>query len=73
MELGEALIERCSRETGLGEGRLIGERSRTVNQLRLFAEVIHEGSWVDARINKGDDVPDERKDENPSTKQIKKG
>ena len=31
--------------------RLTGERARTVNQIKLFAEVIREGSWVDARID----------------------
>ncbi|MDX1636718.1 MAG: aldehyde dehydrogenase (NADP(+)) [Balneolaceae bacterium] len=60
MNLGDELIARCSRETGLGEGRLTGERSRTVNQLRLFAEVVREGSWVDARIDTSDSAPDIR-------------
>src|SRR5690554_187774 len=56
--LGEALIKRCMEETGLPEARLMGERGRTVNQLKLFAELLREGSWVDARI----DTPDpERK------------
>ncbi|MFH5832458.1 aldehyde dehydrogenase (NADP(+)) [Halalkalibaculum sp. DA384] len=58
MALGDELIDRCSKETGLGEGRLTGERSRTVNQLRLFAEVVREGSWVDARIDRSEDAPD---------------
>lgn len=58
MDLGEELIERGSSETGLGKQRLTGERGRTVNQLRLFAEVIREGSWVDARIDRSDDAPD---------------
>lgn len=49
--LGEALIERCHLETALPHGRLTGERGRTVNQLRLFARVVREGSWVDARID----------------------
>src|SRR5690606_39612104 len=57
--LGEALIKRCMEETGLPEARLMGERGRTVNQLKLFAELLREGSWVDARI----DTPHpERKD-----------
>lgn len=60
MELGDQLIERASSETGLSEGRLTGERGRTVNQLRLFAEVLREGSWVDARIDQGEDAPDVR-------------
>lgn len=58
--LGDELIERCSRETALTEGRLTGERGRTVNQLRLFAEVVRDGSWVDARIDTGEDKPDVR-------------
>jgi len=51
MELGDELIHRCMSETGLPEARLSGERSRTVNQLNLFADVVREGSWVDARID----------------------
>lgn len=49
--LGDDLIQRCHLETMLPEGRLIGERGRTMNQLRLFAEILREGSWVDARID----------------------
>ena len=54
MALGDALIERCQEETGLPEGRFIGERGRTVNQLKLFASLLREGSWVGARIDHGD-------------------
>jgi NADP-dependent aldehyde dehydrogenase len=49
--LGDQLISRAHQETGLPETRLTGERARTVGQLRLFAEVAREGSWVDARID----------------------
>jgi len=38
--LGAQLIERTMAESGLSEGRLLGERGRTVNQLRLFASVL---------------------------------
>ena len=48
---GDELIRRAHLETGLPEARLTGERARTVNQLRLFAQVAREGSWVDARID----------------------
>jgi len=51
LNLGDALIERCHLETGLPVGRLQGERGRTMNQLKLFATVVREGSWVDARID----------------------
>ncbi len=49
--LGDLLIRRCTAETGLPEARVTGERGRTVNQLRLFARLLREGSWVDARID----------------------
>ncbi len=49
--LGETLIERANAETALGVDRLRGERARTVGQLRMFADLIDEGSWVDARID----------------------
>jgi NADP-dependent aldehyde dehydrogenase len=51
-EIGDALLDRAHRETGLPLDRLTGERARTMGQLRLFAEVIREGSWVDARIDR---------------------
>ncbi|MFZ0454123.1 MAG: aldehyde dehydrogenase (NADP(+)) [Ignavibacteriaceae bacterium] len=50
MNLGHELIIRCCEETGLPEARITGERGRTVNQLKLFAGLLREGSWVDARI-----------------------
>ena len=49
--LGDELIERAVLESGLPTGRIQGERGRTTGQLRLFANVLREGSWVDARIN----------------------
>ena len=49
--LGSALIERACAESGLPEGRIIGERGRTVSQLRLFASVLEDGSWVEASID----------------------
>jgi NADP-dependent aldehyde dehydrogenase len=52
--LGVPLIERASRETALSSARIEGERSRTCNQLRLFAGLIEEGSWSDPRIDPGD-------------------
>ncbi|MBX2816510.1 MAG: aldehyde dehydrogenase (NADP(+)) [Saprospiraceae bacterium] len=51
LNLGDALLERAMAETALPLGRLTGERGRTMNQLRLFASVVREGSWVDARID----------------------
>ena len=51
MGLGDALLERAHQETGLPLERLSGERGRTVGQLRLFADLLREGSWCDARID----------------------
>lgn len=51
---GLPLLERASAETALPIARLEGERARTVHQLRLMADVIDEGSWVEARIDTGD-------------------
>ena len=48
---GDAIVDRAGRETGLPEGRLRGELARTTNQLRLFAAVVEEGTWVNARID----------------------
>lgn len=50
--LGDELLETASSETGLPLTRLQGERDRTTNQLRLFAQLLTEGSWVNARIDK---------------------
>lgn len=53
-ELGDLLIQTASSETGLAAPRLAGERDRTVNQFRYFANLIREASWVDAVIDHGD-------------------
>ena len=51
---GEAIIHRANLEAGLPLPRLQGELKRTTGQLRLFADVLAEGSWVSARIDHGD-------------------
>ena len=51
LAIGDALIERAMLETGLPRVRLEGERMRTVGQLRLFATLLREGSWNDARLD----------------------
>jgi 2,5-dioxopentanoate dehydrogenase len=52
--LGETLITRATQETGLPESRIRAETGRTCSQLRLFAGLVEEGSWVDARIDHAD-------------------
>jgi 2,5-dioxopentanoate dehydrogenase len=50
-EIGDTLIERCMAETGLPRARLEGERARTIGQLKLFANVLRNGDYLDARID----------------------
>ncbi|MCX4980128.1 aldehyde dehydrogenase (NADP(+)) [Streptomyces sp. NBC_00572] len=51
---GEKIVETADAETALGPVRLTGELARTTAQLRAFAEVVEEGSFLDIRI----DLPD---------------
>ena len=51
LAIGDALIVRAMQESGLPRGRLEGERGRTVGQLRLFAGVVRDGNWLEARID----------------------
>ena len=51
----DSLIERANLETALpAKPRLAGEVARTSGQLRLFATLLEEGSWVDARVDTAD-------------------
>jgi alpha-ketoglutaric semialdehyde dehydrogenase len=56
MAVGDALIERAMAESGLPAARLQGERARTTNQLKMFADLVEEGSWVEAIIDTA--IPD---------------
>ncbi len=47
----DALVERAVAESGLPQARIAGEVGRTTGQLRLFADVLREGSWNGARID----------------------
>lgn len=52
--LGDPLLERAHAETALPMPRLQGERGRCVNGARMFASMVRDGSWVQARIDRGD-------------------
>lgn len=52
------LINTASKETGLPIARITGERGRTTGQLRLFAELLANGSWVNAIIDEA--MPDRK-------------
>ena len=56
LALDNLLIKTYCAETGLPEGRAMGERGRTIGQLRSFAVLVNEGSWVEACIDKA--IPD---------------
>jgi NADP-dependent aldehyde dehydrogenase len=56
LALDDILIQVYCSETGLPEGRAKGERGRTVGQLRSFAALVEEGSWVEATIDTA--IPD---------------
>ncbi len=70
LELGDTLIERCMEETALPSGRLNGERMRTINQLKMFADLVREGSWVNARIDVA--IPDREPAPKPDIRQMQK-
>ena len=47
----DELVARAAAESGLPTQRLNGEHGRTTGQIRMFAQLAREGSWVDARID----------------------
>ena len=56
LALGDELIERAMSESGLPAVRLQGERVRTTGQLNMYANLLEEGSWVEAVIDTA--IPD---------------
>ena len=64
----EDLVERAPAETGLPEPRIRMETGRTCGQLRLFATLVEEGSWVDARIDLAN--PDRQPIPKPDTRSM---
>ena len=48
----EDLVTTMTAETGLPEPRVRAETGRTTGQLRLFAKLVQNGDWVDARIDR---------------------
>lgn len=52
MLLGADLVTRAHEETALPRARLEGELARTVNQLKLFAQQVRQGSYLEVRIDR---------------------
>lgn len=57
----DALKQVYREESGLPEGRANGEFARTTGQLRAFASMLKEGSWVEAILNVTEGKPDIRR------------
>jgi NADP-dependent aldehyde dehydrogenase len=68
LDLGDELITRCMEESGLPRGRVEGERGRTVGQLRLFAEIVRDGRYLDHRHDEA--LPDRQPAPRPELKLI---
>jgi NADP-dependent aldehyde dehydrogenase len=61
------LAELADTETALGAARLTGEVARSTGQLRLFAEVLHDGGFLDVAVTEADGAgtPDLRRISRP--------
>jgi alpha-ketoglutaric semialdehyde dehydrogenase len=49
--LGQELVTIAMQETNLPEARIVSERGRTTGHCRMFADLVEEGSWIEARID----------------------
>lgn len=62
------LVSLAQEESHLPEVRLQSELSRTTNQLQSFANLLREGSWVEASIDKGN--PDRKPVAKPDIRKL---
>lgn len=68
--LGQRLWTRVAEESGLPAARVQAEAARTCGQLRLFASLAEENSWVEARIDRPD--PDRKPIRKPDVRSMLK-
>lgn len=66
----QVLINTAQKETSLPEKRLDGEIDRTINQIRMFANLLREGSWVNAIIDTA--LPDRSPLPKPDIRQMQR-
>ncbi len=66
--VAEPLVERAHAESGLSLQRLQGETARITGQLRLFASILEDGSWVRARIDTA--LPDRKPMPRPALRSL---
>jgi alpha-ketoglutaric semialdehyde dehydrogenase len=69
--LGEEFLADVARETALPAPRIVGERARTSNQMRLFATVLRRGDSSGARIDPA--LPQRQPMPRPDVRQYKIG
>ncbi|PZR46965.1 aldehyde dehydrogenase (NADP(+)) [Paraburkholderia fungorum] len=69
--LGDDFIADVMRETALPKARLVGERARTSNQMRLFAKVLRRGDFYGARIDQA--LPERQPLSRPDLRQYRIG
>ncbi|TQS72568.1 aldehyde dehydrogenase (NADP(+)) [Rhodobacteraceae bacterium] len=67
---GETITEVGTRESSLPEGRLNGERGRTTGQLRMFADHIEAGDYLDRRFDSA--LPDRQPAPRPDMRMIQR-
>ncbi|MGZ3218167.1 aldehyde dehydrogenase (NADP(+)) [Paracoccus sp. T5] len=67
---GDAITAIGHAETGLPEARMQGERGRTTGQLRLFAEHVRKGDYLDRRHDKA--LPDRQPLPRPDMRMIQR-
>ncbi len=68
LALGDTLLERAHQETALPMARLTGERGRAVNQCKMFASLLREGSWLQASIDRA--LPDRQPLPKPDVRKV---
>ncbi|MFL9901434.1 aldehyde dehydrogenase (NADP(+)) [Paraburkholderia fungorum] len=69
--LGDDFIADVMRETALPNARIVGERARTSNQMRLFAKVLRRGDFYGARIDQA--LPERQPLPRPDLRQYRIG
>jgi NADP-dependent aldehyde dehydrogenase len=68
LALGDALLERAHAETALPMARLTAERGRAMNQCKMFAALIRDGSWANLRIDHA--IPERQPLPKPDVRQM---
>jgi alpha-ketoglutaric semialdehyde dehydrogenase len=66
----DSLRPTAIKETHLGDARLNGEITRAINQIKLFADLLKEGSWVNAIIDTAQ--PERKPLSKPDIRQMQK-